>query len=111
MHYFANGSKRFPKERVETFSEGRVLALDNFKSLRGYGWPGFRQMKQWRQDKGHAAEIAAFVERISTGGEPLIPWLELEEATLASFAAVERAQVCLVHPEEVAHEQLHVVGV
>jgi len=98
VHYLANGSKQFPKERVEVFSQGRTLVLNNFKSLRGYGWPGFRQMNQWRQNKGHAAEIAAFVERIMTGGEPLIPWLELEEATLASFAAVERAQVPSRHP-------------
>ena len=93
VHYLANGSKRFPKERVEVFSQGRTLALNNFKSLRGYGWPGFRLMNQWRQNKGHAAEIAAFVERIRTGGKPLIPWSELEEVTLASFAALERAQV------------------
>jgi predicted dehydrogenase/threonine dehydrogenase-like Zn-dependent dehydrogenase len=99
VHYLANGSKQFPKERVEVFSEGRVVALDNFKSLRAYGWPGFRRMNRWRQDKGHAAEIAAFVERITTGGEPLIPWPELEEASLATFAAVERAQVPLIHPE------------
>lgn len=92
VHYLANGSKRFPKERVEVFSQGRVLVLDNFKSLRGYGWPGFRQMNQWRQDKGHVAEIAAFVERVTTGGEPLISWAELEEATMATFAAIERAQ-------------------
>jgi predicted dehydrogenase/threonine dehydrogenase-like Zn-dependent dehydrogenase len=91
VHYFANGSKRFPKERVEVFSEGRVLTLDNFQALTGYGWPGLGRARLWRQDKGHAAEIAAFVERIARGGEPLIPFAELEEVTLASFAAVERA--------------------
>jgi len=92
VQYLANGSKQFPKERVEVFSQGRVLVLDNFKSLRGHGWPGFRHMKQWRQDKGHDAEIAAFINRITTGGEPLIPWSELDETSLATFAAVERAQ-------------------
>jgi predicted dehydrogenase/threonine dehydrogenase-like Zn-dependent dehydrogenase len=91
VHYFANGSKRFPKERVEVFSEGRVLTLDNFQALTGYGWSGLGRTQLWRQDKGHAAEIAAFVERIAHGGEPLIPFAELEEVTLASFAAVERA--------------------
>jgi predicted dehydrogenase/threonine dehydrogenase-like Zn-dependent dehydrogenase len=91
VHYLANGSKRYPKERVEVFSEGRVLVLDNFKMLRGYGWKGFERMRLARQDKGHAAEIAAFVERVVAGGEPLIPWPVLEEVTLATFAAVERA--------------------
>jgi predicted dehydrogenase len=91
VHYLANGSRRYPKERIEVFSEGRVLVLDNFKSLRGYGWPGFRRKSLPRQDKGHKAEITAFVTRVREGGEPLIPWHVLEEVTLASFAAVERA--------------------
>ncbi len=91
VHYFANGSKRFPKERVEVFSEGRVLVLDNFQSLVGYGWPGLGRIRLWRQDKGHVAEVAAFIERVARGGEPLIPFAELEEVTLASFVAVERA--------------------
>jgi hypothetical protein len=66
--------------------------LDNFKSLRGYGWKGFNKLGLSRQDKGHNAEIAAFVTRVAAGGEPLIPMSELVEATLASFTAVERAE-------------------
>ncbi len=89
VHYFANGSKQFPKERVEVFSEGRMLVLDNFKTLVGYGWPGFKKMRLWRQDKGHQAEVAAFVQRVREGGPPLIPWQELEEVTLATLDAVE----------------------
>jgi len=90
VHYLANGSKQFPKERLEVFSQGRVLALDNFRSLRGYGWPHLRRTRTWRQDKGHMAEVATFIERVAQGGAPLISWAELEEVTLATFAAVER---------------------
>ena len=89
VHYLANGSPQFPKERVEVFSEGRVLTLDNFKSLRGYGWKGFKRQSSRRQDKGHQAEVQAFVERITTGGEWLIPWSELEEVMRATFLAAE----------------------
>ena len=92
VHYFANGSKQFPKERVEAFSAGRILALDNFQSLRAYGWSGFKGKRLWRQDKGHAAEVAAFVERVRSGGIPLIPWSELSEVALATFAATDRAR-------------------
>ncbi len=91
VHYFANGTKRFPKERLEVFSEGRILALDNFKVLRGYNWPGFSKKQLWRQDKGHNAEITTFVEQIANGGELLIPWEELQEVTLATFLAMEQA--------------------
>lgn len=92
VHYLSNGSKSFPKERVEIFSDGRVLVLDNFKSLQGYGWNGVKKERTARQDKGHQAEVAAFIERISTGGEALIPWQALEEVTAATFRAMERAQ-------------------
>lgn len=91
VHYLANGSKRYPKERVEVFSEGRVLVLNNFKALRGYDWGGFKSMRLSRQDKGHRAEVAAFVSRVVEGGDLLIPWHELEEVTVATFQAVERA--------------------
>jgi predicted dehydrogenase len=91
VHYFANGTKRFPKERVEVFSEGRILALENFSVLRGYNWPRFRKKQLWRQDKGHKAEITAFVESVIDGRGLLIPWEELQEVTLATFLAVERA--------------------
>ncbi len=91
VHYLANGSKRFPKERIEVFSEERVLVLDNFIQLQGYGWKNFKKMRLWRQDKGHTAEVQAFIERIGQGGGLLIPWPQLEATTLATFAAVERA--------------------
>src|SRR6185437_11565961 len=55
IHYFANGSKTFPKERLEVFASGRVLQIDNFRSLTGFGWPGFSRERLWRQDKGQKA--------------------------------------------------------
>jgi predicted dehydrogenase len=91
IHYLANGSRQFPKERLEVFSQGRILALDNFQSLQGYGWPRLRRTRSWRQDKGHLAEVATFIARVAQGGAPLIPWAELEEVTRATFTAVERA--------------------
>ena len=41
INYLANGAASFPKERVEVFAAGRVLQLDNFRKLTGFGWPGF----------------------------------------------------------------------
>lgn len=91
VHYFANGSAQYPKERVEVFSEGRILYLDNFRVLKGYQWPGFRNMRLWQQDKGHQQELRAFVKAIQEKNIQLIPWEELEEVTLASIIAVEKS--------------------
>jgi len=92
VNYFANGPKAYPKELLEVFWQGRVLRLENFRRLAGYGFKGFGKFRTWRQDKGHAAEFAAFVDRVAGGGEPLIPLNELVNVTLASFAAMTAAR-------------------
>jgi predicted dehydrogenase/threonine dehydrogenase-like Zn-dependent dehydrogenase len=63
--YLANGDKGFPKERIEVFAAGRVLQLDNFLKLRGWGWPGFSKMNLWRQDKGQTACVVAFLSAVT----------------------------------------------
>lgn len=92
INYFGNGSKRYPKETLEVYSDGRILRLDNFKKLVGYGFKGFRKFKTWSIDKGHNAEIQAVVNRVNNGGDALIPFDNLVNVTLASFAAMESAR-------------------
>jgi predicted dehydrogenase len=88
VHYFANGSKAFPKERLEVFCAGRVLQLDNFRKLKGFGWPGFKKMNLRSQDKGHRAEMQALVEAVKQGKPSPIPFEEIVEVTRASFDVV-----------------------
>ncbi len=88
VHYLSSGHKSFPKERLEVFRAGRVLQLDNFRKLRGYGWPGFRKMNLWRQDKGQTACAAEFLRAVEAGGPSPIP---LEEILEVSRAAIELA--------------------
>jgi predicted dehydrogenase/threonine dehydrogenase-like Zn-dependent dehydrogenase len=86
VHYFANGSKAFPKERVEVFAGGWVLQLDNFRRLTGFGWPGFGTMKLWRQDKGQRACAKAFVDAVEGRQPTPIPVEEVFEVTRVSIA-------------------------
>lgn len=92
INYFSNGSKSYQKEALEVFSDGRVLRLENFRLTRGYGFGGLKKFKTSRQDKGHNAEVAAFIESVVKGGAPLIPADQLFNVTRASFAAVESAR-------------------
>jgi predicted dehydrogenase/threonine dehydrogenase-like Zn-dependent dehydrogenase len=85
VHYFTNGARSYPKERVEVFCADRVLQLDNFRVLRGYGWKTFRRMSSWRQDKGHAACVAAFLQAVSNGTAPPISFDEIDEVTRATI--------------------------
>lgn len=81
VHYVTSGHRGFPKERVEVFCAGRILQLDNFRSLRGWGWPGFGRMKLWRQDKGAGAMAAAFLRSIRSGEPSPIPAGEIFEVS------------------------------
>jgi predicted dehydrogenase/threonine dehydrogenase-like Zn-dependent dehydrogenase len=81
IHYFANGHKSFPKERLEIFAAGRILQLDNFRKLTGCGWPNFKKMNLWRQDKGQTACAFAFTEAVVNGSPAPIPMDELMEVS------------------------------
>ena len=91
VHYFANGSKAFPKERLEVFTAGRVLQLDNYRKLTGFGWPGFTKMNLWRQDKGQKGCAAAFVQAVANGTSAPIPFEEVAEVSRISIQIAEAA--------------------
>jgi predicted dehydrogenase/threonine dehydrogenase-like Zn-dependent dehydrogenase len=92
VHYFANGSKAFPKERLEVFAAGSVLQLDNYRKLTGFGWPGFTKMNLWRQDKGQKACAAAFVQAVAKGTSAPIPFEEVVEVSRVSIEIAEAAR-------------------
>ena len=94
IFYLANGASSFPKERVEVFTAGRVLQLDNFRKLKAFGWPGFNKMNLWRQDKGQDACAAVFVDSIRDGKEAPIPAHEIFEVARVTIQVAEilRAQ-------------------
>lgn len=89
IHYFANGHNSYPKERLEVFVGGKILKLDNFKTLTGFGWPNFKRFKTKSQDKGHALGIKAFFEGIKSGIAP-IPINEIYEVTEVTFDVVDQ---------------------
>ena len=79
VHYFANGHRSFPKERLEVFASGKTIQLDNFIKMKAFGWPGFSKMNLWRQDKGQSALVGAFVSAVAKGSESPIPVEEIFE--------------------------------
>jgi Predicted dehydrogenases and related proteins len=82
--YTASGASSFAKERVEVFTAGRVLQLDNFRKLRGFGWPGFKRLNLWKQDKGQNACAASFMSAIQAG-KAAIPAEEVFEVARVSI--------------------------
>ena len=88
INYFANGNKAYSKERIEVHSQGRSLVMDNWRTLRGFGFKGFSRLKK-KQDKGHTEEFRLLIDRVKNGGEALIPFGEIVNTTRATLAAIE----------------------
>ncbi|MCK5601880.1 dehydrogenase, partial [Candidatus Pacearchaeota archaeon] len=85
VHYFANGNKAFPKERVEVFCAGKILCLDNFRKLTGHGWKNFKKMSLFRQDKGHNEEVKKFIATIRAAGQAPVSFEEIIDTTKISL--------------------------
>jgi predicted dehydrogenase/threonine dehydrogenase-like Zn-dependent dehydrogenase len=90
IEYYANGHRAFPKERIEVFVSGRILQLENFRVLLGFGWPKFRGFRTWRQDKGHAACVLAFLRAVASGEPSPIPAEEIFEVSRVAIDVAEQ---------------------
>lgn len=88
--YTASGDKAFPRERIEIFRAGAVGLIDNFRSASFIHQGSSRSKKnRFGIDRGHNAEIAAFVAAVS-GKESALPTFEsLIYTTLTTFAIEE----------------------
>jgi predicted dehydrogenase len=87
INYFSNGAKAYSKERVEVYSQGRTMVIDNFRKSEYFGFKSSGMSKT--QDKGHADQFRLFVEQIKNGGNALIPFDEIMNTSRAAIAAVE----------------------
>jgi predicted dehydrogenase/threonine dehydrogenase-like Zn-dependent dehydrogenase len=87
INYFSNGSKAYSKERVEVFSQGRTLVIDNFRKLESYGFPSKGFSKS--QDKGHFDQFRILQQKLTEGGKEMIPIQETLNTSRAVLAAIE----------------------
>lgn len=86
IHYFANGHRSFPKERIEVFQGEAVYVLDNFRALKNFGGVSIAA-KSRRLDKGQNACCEAFVKAVRAGGPSPIPFSELLEVSRVTINA------------------------
>jgi polar amino acid transport system substrate-binding protein len=87
--YFANGSKAVPKEYIEIYGAGMTAVIKDFRGCEIYGEGSPRRRRSRGQDKGQAHMVRAFLDRIRTGGPPLIPPEQIFAVTRATFAVCE----------------------
>jgi predicted dehydrogenase len=92
--YASGGDRSLPKEQLEVLGGGQAAVLDDFRGLKLHARGRAIRMggRLTTQDKGHAAELAAFVAAVRGGGpSPVDPELAAH-VTRVSFAAVESAR-------------------
>ena len=99
ISYQAGGDSSAPKERIEVFGGGRTVYVDDWNAIDL--WKAQRhERRKGGSDKGHAAELAAFIGACRNGSEWPIPWEELESSAWAAIAAVESLRIGLpVEPD------------
>lgn len=88
IHYFSNGHRNYPKERIEVHSAGRTLVLDDFKKLRGYGFKNFSSYETGFE-KGHKEQWDALFEQVRAGGNTPVHFDKWVNTTRATFAALD----------------------
>jgi len=84
LAYSGGGDTRLAKERIEAFGGGLSAVLDDFRRLEVYR-DARREVVKGRQDKGHRAQIACFLEAVAGRAEAPTAgsYLESTRTTLA----------------------------
>jgi predicted dehydrogenase len=83
LTYTALGAVEYPKEQLEVFSDGRVLALDDYRRLNVSGSKA-AGLTSTAQEKGQKEELAALAKAIRDGGPWPIPlWQQLQAMRIA----------------------------
>jgi predicted dehydrogenase/threonine dehydrogenase-like Zn-dependent dehydrogenase len=95
--YASAGDRSMPKEQLEVLGSGNAAVLDDFRTLRLHTSGRATRIggRLARQDKGHAAELAAFLQAVRSGSASPVDPHEAAHVTRVTFAAVESAHTGL----------------
>jgi predicted dehydrogenase len=85
--YTAEGDFSFPKETLRVFAAGLVLECENFQRLDVH--QGGKSRTRKFSSKGHAEEIAAWLEFLAGRRPHPLPYEEARLSTLLTFSALD----------------------
>lgn len=95
IDYLSGGDPSLAKERIEIHRSGASIVIDDFRQASLHR-AGKRSVKTWRdRDKGHRAEVVAFLEAVRTGHPTPVPeeaGIESTALTLAAFESVRQGR-------------------
>lgn len=87
LTYIASGDPAVGKEYLEIFGAAASIQLDDYRRLT-ISRKGRRRTRRaiLRRDRGHRRELELMMQRIRQGGPAPIPFQELVDSTLTTFA-------------------------
>lgn len=85
--YHAVGNPDYPKEVLEAAADSQIMVMNDFCSLEVFGKKHSKEKSG--QAKGFDQEVQEFVNAVKNGGNPPIPFTEIVETTLVTFAVHE----------------------
>ncbi|HEX3204555.1 MAG TPA: bi-domain-containing oxidoreductase, partial [Nitrospiraceae bacterium] len=91
LTYCTVGSKTSGGERVEVFTSGVAVTVEDFKTLRTLAG-GRSSRSQWWPDKGFAAQLESFFSRIRDGKPAEVTVVDGARATIGCLRILESAQ-------------------
>lgn len=88
VHYFSNGSKQYQKEQFQLFCNNKVITVDNFRRLSGYGFKT-KNRKLPSADKGHLEQFDTYYKFLQGKAVLKSTLQEHINVTEASIAAID----------------------
>ncbi|ODS23502.1 oxidoreductase [Candidatus Endobugula sertula] len=92
LTYSALGSHSYPKEQMEIYVDGKVIELDDYKTLEIFSSKKPTKMKAKYVDKGHKQEMVEFADALLTGGSWPIPLWQQVQATRIALEVEKQIQ-------------------
>ena len=87
INYFSNGNKSYPKERIEIYDQGKNIVIDNFRSIKYWGYNS--KNRKSKQDKGHFNQYKKWYEMVTDGSDPIIKFEDIINTSKAAVSCVE----------------------
>ena len=88
IEYLSGGDASLPKERIEIHRSGLSIVIDDFRSAAAHRGGKRSAAKSWPgRDKGHRAEVRAFLDAVREGAPTPIPEEESLLTTSLTLAA------------------------
>ena len=89
INYFSNGSRSFPKERLEVFADKKIFQLNNFLSFKTWGLKRNINKRCFYQDKGQNNCVKSFINAIEFDKVTPIPISEIFEVQRHLLLAIK----------------------